>query len=101
MCRVRWHCAQTKPAVTTGHGVLKFIPGFPTVPGVEFVGAFWFRFSGAGSDCRRWMSRWPPKPPRQKLHDNIVNVDFAPSVAQADAVLAQFGFVDREVAVAA
>lgn len=35
------------------------------------------------------------------INDNVVNVDFAPSVAQADAVLAQFGFVDREVAVAA
>lgn len=31
-------------------------------------------------------------------NDNIVNVDFAPSVSEADAILAQFGYVEREVA---
>ena len=40
------------------------------------------------------------KPPHNK-HDNIVNVDFASSVAEADAVLARFGYVERGVAIAA
>lgn len=41
------------------------------------------------------------KTPMKKLNDKIVHVNFAPSLAEADAVLARFGFVDREVAVAA
>lgn len=40
------------------------------------------------------------KTPVKTLNDNIVNVDFAPSVADADAVLAQFGYVDAEAVAA-
>lgn len=37
----------------------------------------------------------------QNSNENIVSVDFAPSVSEADAILAQFGYVEPEVAVAA
>jgi hypothetical protein len=33
----------------------------------------------------------------KNINDNIVNVDFAPSADEADAILAKFGYVDKEV----
>ena len=40
---------------------------------------------------------WPLKTGIKNINDNIVNVDFAPSVAEADAILAKFGYVDAAV----
>ena len=36
------------------------------------------------------------KLPRQNSTANIVSVDFAPSVNEADAILARFGYTERE-----
>lgn len=47
------------------------------------------------------MSRWPPKNSEAKRSVIQIDTDFAPSVDEADAILARFGYVEREVAVAA
>jgi hypothetical protein len=39
------------------------------------------------------MSRWPRKAPRQKL--NAENKSMAPSVAEADAILARYGWQEQ------
>lgn len=40
------------------------------------------------------------KPPAARPNDNLVNVDFAPTTAEADAILARFGY-SEQVAIAA
>lgn len=49
------------------------------------------------------MSRWPPKYTEAKINanTNTVNIADGMSLAEADAILAKFGYADRaEVAVA-
>lgn len=46
------------------------------------------------------MIRWPRKSPGQTSTGNDIVPDFAPSVAEADAILAQFGYVEREAVLA-
>ena len=44
------------------------------------------------------MSRWPPKNSEAKLNANtkpVINGEMAMTVAQADAVLAKFGYVEK------
>jgi hypothetical protein len=40
---------------------------------------------------------WPLKTGIKSINDNVIHADFAPSVAEADAILAKFGYVDKEV----
>lgn len=65
--------------------------GANPIRAANFLGAYWFRL-GLPSDgaCREWqlvsLKRLPDR------DDNtVVNADFAPSLAEADAILAQHG----------
>ena len=40
-------------------------------------------------------------PPKNTSDNENVSLDFAPSVAEADAILARFGYVESEVELAA
>lgn len=37
----------------------------------------------------------------QLIDDNIVNINMAPSIAEADAILAGFGYSEKQTAIAA
>jgi hypothetical protein len=43
---------------------------------------------------------WPRKTPAAKSNANANDMGLAPSVAEADAILARFGYVERDAAVA-
>lgn len=64
----------------------------------SIMGAYWFRHYLKRSCSRQWMSRWPLKSPRQNINanTNTVNIEAGMSLAEADAILERFSYVDTE-----
>ena len=66
----------------------------------QTTGRFWFRRNHESRCCNRRLIGWPPKKPLKQTEGNNI-VEFAPSVAEADATLAKFGYTEsRELAAA-
>lgn len=60
-------------------------------------GRFWFRQNTRPVSCKSGLIGWPGKKPITRPKGNF---NLAPSVAEADAILAKFGYVERELAAA-
>ena len=63
------------------------------------TGRFRFRRNRESHCCIPRLIGWPRKKPVAHTEGNNI-VEFAPSVAEADAILAKFGYAERELAAA-
>lgn len=64
---------------------------------LKFVGLYWYRQRLRQQESTQRMILGRLKSRITSINDNVIHADFAPSVAEADAILAKFGYVDKEV----